>query len=322
MTGFITDERYLAHDTGIGHPERPERLRAIWEELQRRSLWNRLQHASPRMATEEEIALVHSPDYISFIQRHIPRHGIVWLDPDTALCPSSYSVACLAVGGVLTAIDAIMEGQWRNAFCAIRPPGHHAERDRAMGFCLFNNAATAARYAQVRYGVTRVLILDWDVHHGNGTQHIFEEDPTVFYISLHQYPLYPGTGRAEERGRGAGEGFTLNIPLPPGSSDEAYRSAFHKIAPAISAFQPGLIVLSAGFDAHRDDPLASQQLTAESFRWMCRETLRWAEQFARGRLVAVLEGGYALSALAESVAVCIEEMLAWAAPISQTTPSS
>ncbi|GBD07604.1 Histone deacetylase-like amidohydrolase [bacterium HR21] len=310
MTGFVTDERYLAHDTGSGHPERPERLQAIWQELHQRSLWSQLLHLAPRMATLEELTLVHAESYCEFIRRSLPRQGIVWLDPDTALCPASYEVACLAAGGVLRALEAVIEGRCRNAFCAIRPPGHHAERDHAMGFCLFNNVAIAARAAQVYHGLRRILILDWDVHHGNGTQHIFEEDPTVFYVSLHQFPLYPGTGRADERGRGVGEGFTLNIPLPPGSDESAYRRAFEQlIAPAVAAFHPDLILISAGFDAHRDDPLASQRLTEESFRWMCRQTLQWAATFCNGRLVAVLEGGYALPALARSVAACLEEML-------------
>lgn len=310
MTGFVTDTRYLEHDTGSGHPERPERLQAIWQELHQRSLWSQLLHLPPRMATPEELALVHSERYIESIHRSVPRQGIVWLDPDTALCPASYEVARLAAGGVLQALDAVVTGSCRNAFCAIRPPGHHAERDRAMGFCLFNNVAVAARVAQQRYGIHRVLILDWDVHHGNGTQHIFEEDPTVFYVSVHQYPLYPGTGRADERGRGPGEGFTLNIPLPPDSDESAYRAAFeHLIAPAVERFQPELLLVSAGFDAHRDDPLASQRLTEESFRWMCRQTLQWAATFCNGRLLAVLEGGYALPALARSVAACLEEML-------------
>lgn len=316
MTALVTDERYLQHDTGAGHPESPERLRAIWQELRQRSLWHRLQHGIPRMATEEELALVHEPAYLEWLRRRVPRQGIAWLDPDTALSPASYQVACLAVGGVLNAVDALMEGCWCNAFCAIRPPGHHAERTRAMGFCLFNNVAIAAQYIRRRYGLERVLILDWDVHHGNGTQHIFEEDPAVYYISLHQYPLYPGTGRAEERGRGAGEGFTLNIPLPPGSDEHAYRRAFQElVTPAVESFRPEFILISAGFDAHRDDPLASQRLTAESFRWMCREALQWADRFASGRLLAVLEGGYALPALAASVAACMEEMLAAAAQL-------
>ncbi|MDW8225775.1 MAG: histone deacetylase [Bacteroidota bacterium] len=310
MTGFVTDERYLAHDTGTGHPERPERLQAIWQELQQRSLWSRLYHIRPRIATTEELGLIHPPEYIRFVQRSVPRQGIVWLDPDTALSPHSYEAACLAVGGVLEAVDAVLSERCHNAFCAIRPPGHHAERNLAMGFCIFNNVAIAARYAQSRHDINRVLILDWDVHHGNGTQHIFEEDPTVYYISLHQYPLYPGTGRAEERGRGAGEGFTLNVPLPPGSGDEEYCHAFQtQVAPAVARFQPKLFLISAGFDAHRDDPLASQRLTEETFRWMCQQTLQWAHQYAHGRCIAVLEGGYALAALAHSVAACLEELL-------------
>lgn len=311
MTGFVSDPRYLEHLTGPGHPERPERLQAIWQELQHRSLWQRLLHLAPRPATEQELTLVHPPEYVHFLRRSVPAHGLVWIDPDTALSAASYEVARLAVGGVLRAAEAILAGECRNAFCAIRPPGHHAERAHAMGFCLFNNVAIAARFVQQHAGLERILILDWDVHHGNGTQHIFEEDPTVYYISLHQFPLYPGTGRAEERGRGAGLGYTLNIPLPPGSGEEAYRRAFaEQIAPAVERFAPQFVLISAGFDAHRDDPLASMRLTEESFRWMCREVLTWAETFAHGRCLAVLEGGYHLEALAGSVAACIEEMLA------------
>ncbi len=310
MTGFVSDPRYLEHLTGPGHPERPERLQAIWQELQQRSLWQRLLHLTPRPATEQELTLVHPPEYVHFLRRSVPVHGLVWIDPDTALSGASYEVARLAVGGVLRAAEAILAGECRNAFCAVRPPGHHAERAHAMGFCLFNNVAIAARFVQQHAGLERILILDWDVHHGNGTQHIFEEDPTVYYISLHQFPLYPGTGRAEERGRGAGLGYTLNIPLPPGSGEEAYRRAFtEQIAPAVERFAPQFVLISAGFDAHRDDPLASMRLTEESFRWMCQQVLTWAETFAHGRCLAVLEGGYHLEALARSVAACIEEML-------------
>jgi acetoin utilization deacetylase AcuC-like enzyme len=206
------------------------------------------------------------------------------------------------------ACDAVVRGAWRNAFCAVRPPGHHAERDRAMGFCLFNNIAIAARYLQSEHGIGKVAIVDWDVHHGNGTQHIFEEDPSVLYISLHQHPLYPGTGLAGERGRGAGEGFTLNLPLPAGSGDREYREAFDRVLNRLNEFVPEFILVSAGFDAHRDDPLAGMNLGAESYGWMTRDLLDAAGEHCEGRLVAVLEGGYNLAALAASVGTCIEEM--------------
>jgi acetoin utilization deacetylase AcuC-like enzyme len=215
---------------------------------------------------------------------------------DTYASPASYDVASLAAGSVTGAIDAVLGGEVRAAFCAIRPPGHHAERDQAMGFCLFNNAAVGARYAQRRRGVGRVAILDWDVHHGNGTQHLFEDDPSVLYISLHQYPFYPGTGAAAERGRGEGEGLTVNIPLPAGTGEDEYRSAFvERVVPALREYAPGLLIISAGFDAHRDDPLADMRLTDTSYREL---TLLVA---GIAPLVSVLEGGYNLAALSVSV---------------------
>ncbi len=256
----------------------------------------------PRPDLSDWITRVHRADYLDRLERMRPETGIVRIDADTLMSPESYRVARLAVEGTLAAADGIMAGRFANAFCAVRPPGHHAEANRAMGFCLFNNVAVAARYLQQRYGLSRVFIIDWDVHHGNGTQHIFDEDPTVFYFSIHQFPFYPGTGRADEHGRGAGEGYTLNCPLPPGQGDEEYISVFEKsLRPAVEAFRPDFILVSAGFDAHRDDPLANMRVTEEGFGEMTRMVNEWARVYCRGRVLSCLEGGYNLAALARSV---------------------
>ncbi len=256
----------------------------------------------PRSDLSDWIAQVHSPGHLSRLERLQPGTGIVRIDADTLMSSESYCVAKLAVEGTLAAADGIMTGQFTNAFCAVRPPGHHAEANRAMGFCLLNNVAIAARYLQHRHGLKKIMIIDWDVHHGNGTQHIFEEDPTVFYFSIHQFPLYPGTGRADEHGRGAGEGYTLNCPLPPGKGDDEYMTVFEKsLRPAVEAFRPDFILISAGFDAHRDDPLANMGVTEEGFGEMTRMVKDWARVHCEGRVLSCLEGGYHLDALARSV---------------------
>jgi len=253
-------------------------------------------HISPRAARTEELEAVHTRDHILRIRQVCEAGGGVLDGGDTHASPASYRVALLAAGAVLSCIDAVLTGSVRSAFCAVRPPGHHAESDTPMGFCLFNNVAVGARYAQHRHRIERVAILDWDVHHGNGTQHIFEEDPSVLYISLHQYPFYPGTGAASERGRGAGEGTTMNIPLPAGTDEHRYREEFAaKVVPALRDFAPGLLLISAGFDAHRDDPLADLRLTESSFGELTRQVAGIAPA------VSVLEGGYNLAALARSV---------------------
>jgi acetoin utilization deacetylase AcuC-like enzyme len=307
-TGFVFDERYTLHDTGPGHPERPDRIRAIGERLRGSGIWDRLSHIEALPAAPEAIERVHPVPYIRGIEAACAA-GRDHLDADTALSAQSYEIALLAAGGTLAACDAVMRGEVRNAFAAVRPPGHHAERDRAMGFCLFNNVVVAARHLQGEHGVGRVLILDWDVHHGNGTQHILEEDPTVYYISLHQWPLYPGTGAASERGRGAGEGFTLNLPIPAGCGDDEYMAAFEEAGQEMDRFAPEFILISAGFDAHRRDPLAGMRVTEDGFRRMARRMLDLAAKHCGGRLVAVLEGGYDLDGLSGSVEVCLEEML-------------
>lgn len=299
---LIYHQDYLKHDTGAGHPECPDRLRAIMNHLITTPLWKTLHHLQPQRADVEWILTVHPEDYLKMIELRCAAGEPVLDEGDTHVCPASYQVALLAVGGVLLGVDEVVSGRVRASFCAVRPPGHHAESMRAMGFCLFNNAAIAARYAQKKYGLERIAILDWDVHHGNGTQQIFYDDDTVFYISLHQYPFYPGTGSADETGRGRGEGFTLNCPMRAGSGDREYREAFsRKVLPALHAYTPDLVIISAGFDAHRDDPLGNINLTEESFAWMTEAVRGVAEQYSKGRIVSILEGGYNLEALSRSV---------------------
>ncbi|MBI3611007.1 MAG: histone deacetylase [Nitrospirae bacterium] len=304
-TALIYHPDYLLHDTGSYHPESPFRLKAIIGRLEETGLMKRLTVCSPgplRPDLAARITRVHRPDHLDRLKRLRPETGIVRIDADTLMSSESYRVALLAVEGTLAAADGVMSGQFRNAFCAVRPPGHHAESNRAMGFCLFNNVAVAARYVQERHGLSRVMIIDWDVHHGNGTQHIFEEDPTVFYFSIHQFPFYPGTGSSDERGRGAGEGYTLNCPLPPGQGDDEYISVFEKsLRPVVEAFRPDFFLISAGFDAHRDDPLANMRVTEEGFAEMSRRVKAWADVYCGGRVLSCLEGGYHLAALARSV---------------------
>jgi len=304
-TGLVYHPDYLLHDTGGSHPESPVRLKAIIGRLEETGILKRLTVLTPgppRPDLRDWIARAHRSDHLGRLERLQPESGIVHIDADTVMSSESCRVALLAVEGVLAAADGIMTGRFTNAFCAVRPPGHHAESNRAMGFCLLNNVAIAARYLQRYYGLVKVMIIDWDVHHGNGTQHIFEEDPSVFYFSIHQYPLYPGTGRADEHGRGAGEGYTLNCPVPPGQGDDEYISTFEKsLRPAVEAFKPDFILISAGFDAHRDDPLANMRVTEDGFGEMTRRATEWAGVYCHGRVLSCLEGGYNLEALARSV---------------------
>jgi acetoin utilization deacetylase AcuC-like enzyme len=310
-TGFVYNETFLDHDTGAAHPERPDRLRAIVKHLQGLPLWMELQHLVIDPANEDELLGVHTSRHVKFVKESCSRGAQILDHGDTHVCAESYRVALLAAGGVLTAVDALLSGVLRNAFCAVRPPGHHAESDAVMGFCLFNNVAIAARYAQKKYGVARVAIVDWDVHHGNGTQEIFYKDPSVFYISTHQYPFYPGTGAREERGRNRGEGYTLNCPMYAGSGEKEYLEAFTKeIIPALEIYRPELLLISAGFDAHKDDPLANIQLTEATFAALTRMLAEVAEKHSGGRVISVLEGGYNLQALAASVEAHVRELMA------------
>jgi acetoin utilization deacetylase AcuC-like enzyme len=308
--GFIYHPDYLKHDTGPNHPERPQRLESIVRHLLPLPLWKQMSHLLPRPAPLEAVVAVHPEAYVESIRRRCLAGEHVLDSGDTHVCTASFDVAMLAAGAVVLGVDNVMTGKLRSAFCALRPPGHHAETATAMGFCLFNNAAIGARYAQRQYGVERVAILDWDVHHGNGTQEIFYEDDTVFYISLHQYPYYPGTGAANETGIGKGEGYTLNSPMPAGSGWKEYEEAFRlKILPALHKFQPQLLMISAGFDAHKDDPLANIQLTEGSFAKMTRYITDIASTHCNGRIVSLLEGGYNLDALARSVEAHLTSLL-------------
>lgn len=294
--GFVYSDTYLKHTPPTSHPEQPDRLCALLRHLRDTGVAEQLVMIDPRPAGEEQILAVHTRDHIEFVRSASLAGGGLLDEGDTYASAGSFEAAVLAAGGAIEAVNAVLTNDVESAFCAIRPPGHHAERARAMGFCLFNNVAIAARHAQRHHGVERVAILDWDVHHGNGTQHIFEDDPTVLYISLHQYPFYPGTGSREEQGTGKGKGFTLNIPLPAGTDEDRYRAAFvDEIVPALRDFSPGLVIISAGFDAHKDDPLANMKLTEESYAMMTRLVRGCAP------LVSVLEGGYDWGALARSV---------------------
>lgn len=295
---------------GAGHPESPNRLRAIMQQLEESGTLTRVTNIEPRKSEDEWITQVHTPSYVASLNRHAPTSGRVALDPDTSMSPGSLHAAYLAAGGVLAGVDAVMAGQVNHVFCAVRPPGHHAEADRAMGFCLFNNVAIAARYVQKKYGLSRVLIVDWDVHHGNGTQHSFEDDPSVLFFSTHQYPHYPGTGRADEQGRGAGKGYTINVPMEAGEGDDEYRAIFYKaLVPVADAFKPEFVVISAGFDAHKDDPLASMKLTEAGYADLTGIVAGIATRHAKGRILSSLEGGYNLAALAASVDAHVQALL-------------
>ena len=306
--GLIWSEKYLEH-VAPGHVERPERLQAIRSALEEAGLWRRLTLIDPSRAPEEALLRVHTREHVERVRRSAQTEGLTWFDGDTYAGPDSYEAALLAAGGACKAVDAVVEGKVRSVFCAVRPPGHHATSGRPMGFCLFNNVAVAARHAQVVHGLKRILIIDWDVHHGNGTQAIFYSDPDVFYISTHQWPHYPGTGAADETGEGKGEGRTLNFPLAAGSGDKEFLAALESGLEQAEAFKPEIIFISAGFDAHRDDPLASLRFSTEVYAEATRRIRRLADRTAGGRVVSVLEGGYNLDALGESVAAHVAALM-------------
>jgi acetoin utilization deacetylase AcuC-like enzyme len=302
-TAYLFDPIFMKHKTGYGHPERPERLAAINDAVMAAPYYPDLLKIKPSLPDVRYIEMIHSPSYIQRVRKEITG-GSQYLDSmDTAVCTDSYDIALLAVGGSLNMCDTIMDGRAANGFCAIRPPGHHAEKNSAAGFCIFNNIAIAARYLQVRHGIGAIAIVDWDVHHGNGTQHSFESDGSILYISLHQYPYhYPGTGSPSETGTGAGKGFTLNIPMQAGSGDREYLDAFRsRILPRLDEFRPEILLISAGFDAHRSDPLSSIRLSSDAFGEFTAMLKQAAERHARSRMISFLEGGYDCGALAESV---------------------
>lgn len=309
-TGFVYDPRFLEHDMGHGHPESPERLRAIVARLEASGLLGQLTRIEPAKADDRWITQVHAPSYVQALNTYQPASGRVQLDPDTSMSAGSLTAAYLAAGGALAACDAVVRGEVAHVFCAVRPPGHHAEHNRAMGFCLFNNVAIAARYLQQQHGLARILIVDWDVHHGNGTQHTFEEDRTVLFFSTHQYPHYPGTGRVTETGTGEGEGYTINVPMSGGEGDEEYVEVFERVlVPAADQFKPDAVIISTGFDAHRDDPLASMGLTEAGYAALTRIVADIAKRHSRHRLISCLEGGYNLTALAASVEAHVKALL-------------
>ncbi len=306
--GLIYDPVYLKHDTGA-HVENGSRLVATMEVLEESGLLKKLVRLSPRAATAEEIALAHSQDHIARVQGYSARGG-GWLDGDTVASPDSFNVALYAVGGVLRGVDAIVAGEVDQAFALVRPPGHHATPDYAMGFCLFNNVAIAAKYAMANHGLERVLIADFDVHHGNGTEQVFYGDPAVLYFSSHQYPHYPGTGAVAEDGVAEGKGATVNVPLPAYCGDEEYRRAYKEIlVPVARRFQPQLILVSAGYDAHRDDPLSAMQVTVDGFAAITVILKELAAELCGGKLLLSLEGGYHLKALAHSIRATLEVLL-------------
>src|SRR6266850_925876 len=298
---LIYDPAYLTHNTG-NHPENARRLEAILRVLGTdEALSRKIGRLKPKPAANEDIVRCHSEELIRGIE-NMAKQGVDHIDVDTRISPESFEVARLAAGAAIAAVDTVMKEEGGRAFGLIRPPGHHATISKAMGFCLFNNAAIGARYAQAKYGVERVLIIDWDVHHGNGTQEIFWSDPTVFYFSTHQYPFYPGTGAAGERGDGRGEGFTLNVPLRAGTSGGDHREAFSEALKTIgSRFQPDLVIISAGFDSRRGDLLGGLMLEDSDFSEMTKEVLRLAEKHGSGRVIGLLEGGYNLDLLGGSV---------------------
>ena len=309
-TVLLADPIYREHLVGVrGHPERPERFDAVLGALRGAGLEG-LGRVESRDATGEELAFCHTPEYLR-IAKHDVVSGSHYLSTgDTNITRNSWDVALRAAGGVLNAVDAVMTGRANNAFCLVRPPGHHATSDRGMGFCLFNNVAIAARHAQRRHNIERVVIVDWDVHHGNGTQEIFYSDPSVFYFSSHQWPLYPGTGRADETGAGAAKGTTMNFPFPAGSGRKEILGAVeHSLVPAMEKFRPELVLISAGFDSRIDDLLGQFTLSDEDFADLTRVLTKVAAQYAKGRVVSVLEGGYNLSGLASAAAAHVRALV-------------
>ncbi|WP_029029486.1 histone deacetylase family protein [Salinarimonas rosea] len=305
-TLYLCHPAALDHETPLGHPERPDRIRVVERALEDERFMTLVREQAP-CAEHETIALVHPRRYVDALVQASPREGLVAIDSDTVLSPGTLEAALRSAGAAVQAVDEVMAGTVTNAFAAMRPPGHHAERAQAMGFCFFNNAAIAARRAQAQHGAERVAIIDWDVHHGNGTQDIFWEDGSVLYASTHEMPLYPGTGALSERGE---HDTIVNAPLSAGDGSDVFREALEtRVLPRIDAFRPDLIVISAGFDAHWRDPLGNVMLTEADFQWATLKLMDIAERHAKGRVVSLLEGGYDLEGLARSVAAHVQALM-------------
>jgi len=306
MTILFTHQSCLLHEVAAGHPENPSRLKVL-EALFADDIFNELERRDAPLGTVDQIALMHSEQYIEEIVRAVPDNELIYLDADTSLSHGSIEAAMRGCGSVCAAIDALMTENAKNAFCAVRPPGHHAETEKAMGFCLFNNAAIGAAYAREKFKVDRVAVVDFDVHHGNGTQEMFWSQPNLLYTSTHQMPLFPGTGAVSEFGE---HNNVINAPLSAGSGSSEFRTAFNEIIfPGLRKFSPDLLIISAGFDAHADDPLANLNLCEDDFSWITLELLAIAEKYSDGRLVSVLEGGYNLEALSRSVSVHVRGLM-------------
>ena len=304
-TGLITSSTYQNHNTGNGHPEKIDRVTAIIDNFKKLNNKN-LIWKKPSKYKKKLLENTHNKDYINFVEKSFPEKGLSSLDGDTIISPGSREATADAVGSIITAIDGVQNKEFRNAFCAVRPPGHHAERNKAMGFCIYNNVAVGAHYLLEKYKFNKVAIIDFDVHHGNGTQDIFYDNEKVLYISTHQYPYYPGTGTEKEKGK---YNNIFNIPLPAGTTSEEYLNAYEFVLKKIKEFKPKFILLSAGFDAHKDDPLAQLQLTSKDFYNLTKRTLSLSKLYCEGKVVSILEGGYDLNALQESTEMHVNALL-------------
>ena len=304
-TGLITSNTYQNHNTGNGHPEKIDRVTVIIDNFKKLNNKN-LIWKKPSKYKRELLENTHNKDYINFVEKSFPEKGLSFLDGDTIISPGSKEATADAVGSIITAIDGVQNKEFHNAFCAVRPPGHHAERNKAMGFCIYNNVAVGAHYLLEKYKFNKVAIIDFDVHHGNGTQNIFYDNKKVLYISTHQYPYYPGTGTEKEKGK---YNNIFNIPLPAGTTSEEYLNAYEFVLKKIKEFKPKFILLSAGFDAHKDDPLAQLQLTSKDFYNLTKRTLNLAKLYCEGKVVSILEGGYDLNALQESTEMHVNALL-------------
>ena len=304
-TGLITSNTYQNHNTGDGHPEKIDRVTAIIDNFKKLNNKN-LIWKKPSKYKKELLESTHNKDYINFVEKSFPENGLFFLDGDTIISPGSKEATADAVGSIIAAIDGVQNKEFKNAFCAVRPPGHHAEKNKAMGFCIYNNIAVGAHYLLEKYKFNKVAIIDFDVHHGNGTQNIFYDNEKVLYISTHQYPYYPGTGRGEERGK---YNNIFNIPLPAGTNSDEYLNAYEFVLKKIKEFKPEFILLSAGFDAHKDDPLAQFQLKSHDFYTLTKRTLELSKLYCDGKVVSILEGGYDLNALQESTEMHVNALL-------------